>query len=527
MTITLEPCETLVCLGLPKADGVLMLTSVRTKAFVRQVRELINREATKKSCANVIWVLRDETSAHNQPLVGNDTISSAQAFQSYLDEVDYTGPALHILVFDDALLTSEIKQHACSLTYPFNPAIPTSSNDPFPDFADVEPIHRNLVELAERLREDPSIRVLFLGSTGCGKSFAAKQLAHVVNGDRKPFHVVNCATLSEGTVNATLFGTNGGVFTDSPEDTFGAFDLAGDGTLFLDEIGDLPLEAQSRLLTALEDGVFSPVGPQPRRKFPHKATRSDSDANEDAATVSPNTRPIRCSIFFGTNRDLQSMVRNGTFRADLFYRISTYALRIPSLSERFHGPKAQDFIYHLRNRLCKQVFFVSKRKNRHGDDSSDTSGLHLSDGAFALFQKCCNEWTWPGNFRDLTALFSRLAGLSRRENQNGIVSQRTMQVAFEAICTMREDETKAQTAVAELPEAQLSEVKGLPVSDAFCLLDKLTLAAITPYIHDASTCEAAASALYGKPKQGAKLARLLRNLHLRFDAAVPSHLSTI
>ena len=150
--------------------------------------------------------------------------------------------------------------------------------------------------------------VLLLGETGTGKEVAARAL-HRLSERHGSFVATNCAAFAEGVLESELFGHVKGAFTDARQSRDGLFKAADWGTLFLDEIGDMPLPLQSRLLRALETGTVRPVG--------------------GARELSLHVRVVAA-----TNRDLNALVRDGGFRADLYARLTQWTLTLPPLRER-------------------------------------------------------------------------------------------------------------------------------------------------------------------------------------------------
>jgi transcriptional regulator with PAS, ATPase and Fis domain len=171
----------------------------------------------------------------------------------------------------------------------------------------------------------------------------------------RPLLAVNCAAIPENLVESQLFGHKKGSFTGATQDRKGWFQQADTGTLFLDEIGELPLEAQAKLLRILDGHPFLPVG-----------------ATEETST------DVR--IIAATNRDLRELVRAKRFREDLYYRLGVFELYVPPLRDR-------DGDIEL---LLKH--FLEHFKNRHGRPS-----LSLSDSA----TKKLLDYKWPGNVRQL------------------------------------------------------------------------------------------------------------------------------
>lgn len=151
--------------------------------------------------------------------------------------------------------------------------------------------------------------VLISGESGTGKELVAASIfQHSARRD-KPFVTINCVAIPEGLLESELFGHEKGSFTGAVAQKKGKFELATGGTIFLDEIGDMPLATQAKLLRVLQERVFERVG---------------------------GTKPIEVDVRFiaATNKDLQEMVRAGTFREDLYYRINVFSIRLPALRER-------------------------------------------------------------------------------------------------------------------------------------------------------------------------------------------------
>ena len=167
---------------------------------------------------------------------------------------------------------------------------------------------RALLEILPALAESGS-NVLICGESGTGKELFARAIHHLSKRKNGPFLAFNCANYPESLIEAELFGHEKGAFTGAVRSRPGLFARANDGTLFLDEIGDLPLAPQAKLLRVLQEKTFEPLG----------ASRS----------VRTNAR-----IVAATNRNLEKMVAEGTFRQDLYYRINVLRLDVPPLRER-------------------------------------------------------------------------------------------------------------------------------------------------------------------------------------------------
>jgi len=197
--------------------------------------------------------------------------------------------------------------------------------------------------------------VLVLGETGTGKELIARSLHEASARRSKPLVRVNCAAIPSALMESEFFGHERGAFTGATTKREGRFALADGGTIFLDEIGELPLELQAKLLRVLQEGEFEPIG----------CTR---------------TRKVDARIVAATNRDLNTMVAQGKFREDLFYRLNVFPLRIPPLRER-----GEDVV------LLARAFVerLARRMGRRIEPLADDDLRSLRD------------YTWPGNVREL------------------------------------------------------------------------------------------------------------------------------
>ncbi|MFQ5609772.1 MAG: sigma 54-interacting transcriptional regulator, partial [Woeseiaceae bacterium] len=153
------------------------------------------------------------------------------------------------------------------------------------------------------------VTVLILGETGTGKELVAREIHQNSIRSGTPLVSVNCAALSSELIESELFGHEAGAFTGADKARKGRFELADGGTLFLDEIGDLPADVQAKILRALQTGEFERLGGM-------------------------RTLKVDVRLITATNRNLQDMVREETFRADLFYRINSFPIVVPALRER-------------------------------------------------------------------------------------------------------------------------------------------------------------------------------------------------
>ena len=200
-----------------------------------------------------------------------------------------------------------------------------------------------------------SIGVLLEGETGTGKEVTARGIHRMSARAEKPFLAVNCAALSEHLLESELFGHRRGAFTGATQNQPGLFRAANGGVIFLDEIGEMPLGMQPTLLRVLQDGEIMSVG---------------------------DTRPERVDVrvFAATNRDLRSAVAAGTFRADLYYRLAAFPIRLPPLRARRRDiPLIADH-------------FLAAASARHHKEISE-----FGPGVLEAFER----YPWPGNIREL------------------------------------------------------------------------------------------------------------------------------
>lgn len=214
-------------------------------------------------------------------------------------------------------------------------------------------------EIARVAKTDSS--VLVQGETGVGKELVARSIHAQSQRSGKPLIIVNCAALPENLVESELFGHEKGAFTGANASREGRFAQADGGTLFLDEIGELPLNAQAKLLRVLQEGEYESLG-------------------------SSKTRKTDVRVIAATHRDLQTMADDQSFRSDLFFRLNVYPLAVPPLRER------GDDIAILSRAIMEKL---SKRMGRRIPE--------LDDNAITLLKR----HNWPGNVRELQNTLER------------------------------------------------------------------------------------------------------------------------
>jgi len=196
---------------------------------------------------------------------------------------------------------------------------------------------------------------LVTGPTGTGKELVARALHRLSPAAANPFVVCNCSAIVESLMESELFGYVKGAFTGAAQDKMGVFEYANQGTVFLDEIGELPLTAQGKLLRVLQNHEIQRVG-------------------------SPAPRTVNVRVIAATNRNLRTMVNEGTFRADLYYRLAMVEVKLPGLVER-----REDLP--LLERYFLQKYAAEYKKPLSGMTRRAQSRLA--------------NYSWPGNIREL------------------------------------------------------------------------------------------------------------------------------
>jgi PAS domain S-box-containing protein len=203
--------------------------------------------------------------------------------------------------------------------------------------------------------------VLILGESGTGKELVARGIHDRSPRKEAPLVRVNCASIPRELFESEFFGHTRGAFTGAVKDRVGRFELANGGTLFLDEIGEVPLELQSKLLRVLQEGQFERVGEE-------------------------RTRTVDVRIIAATNRDLETEVKAGKFRQDLYYRLSVFPIELPPLRER---PEDIAMLAH---------HFLEQASRKMGKTLSRLTQAHIRE---------LEAYDWPGNVRELQNVIER------------------------------------------------------------------------------------------------------------------------
>ncbi len=211
-----------------------------------------------------------------------------------------------------------------------------------------------------------STTVLITGETGTGKEVIARAIHRHSHLKDRPLVTVNCTAFSPNLIESELFGYKKGAFTGAVSDHIGIMEEAHDGTVFLDEIGDMPTEMQAKLLRFLQTGEIRPVG-------------------------DTSTRKVTVRVIAATNRNLEQAIADGSFRADLFYRLNAFIINLPPLRER-----SEDIPLMAYHFLQKAQVKVNKRVSK------------ISPAALSAL----SHYHWPGNLRELENVIERAVVLT-------------------------------------------------------------------------------------------------------------------
>jgi len=209
--------------------------------------------------------------------------------------------------------------------------------------------------------KDSKATVLILGETGTGKELVARAIHYNSIRSEKPFLPVNCGALAESLLESELFGYVKGAFTGAARDKQGVFEVADGGTVFLDEIGDISARLQQVLLRVLENGEIQPVGATTRKK-------------------------VDVRIVAATNKNLEEMIKTGSYREDLYYRLNVITLRLPPLRERRED--IATLAGHFLRKYCT---------------NNEKAITGLSKEVLRLLE----QYAWPGNVRELENVIER------------------------------------------------------------------------------------------------------------------------
>jgi two-component system nitrogen regulation response regulator GlnG len=263
----------------------------------------------------------------------------------------------------------------------------------------MQDIYRVLARLTQT-----DLTVLITGESGTGKELVAKVLHNFGKRKNGPFVALNMAAIPRELIESELFGHEKGAFTGAQLRAAGRFELAEGGTLFLDEIGDMPLEAQTRLLRVLQEGEYTTVGGR--------------------TPIKTNVR-----IVAATHRDLRALIQQGAFREDLYYRLNVVPMRLPALRERLED--IGDLSRHFLRQLSRAGLGVKNIENAAVDR--------------------LKRHNWPGNVRELENTIRRIAALYPEETLTAAIIDTEM-------AALARTPTAAPAGASEQNEKTLSEM---------------------------------------------------------------------
>ena len=230
---------------------------------------------------------------------------------------------------------------------------------------------KNVLEMVAQVAP-VDISVMISGKSGVGKELIAKAVHFASNRSNKELIIVNCGAIPEGIIESELFGHKKGSFTGAGEDRKGYFEEANKGTIFLDEVGEMPVETQVKLLRVLESGEFMRVG-------------------------EAKTRYTDVRIIAATNKNLETLVSKGKFRNDLFFRLKTVSIRIPTLKERI-----------------EDLSLLVERFSLEFTRSNDLIYKGFMPEAIKIMKK----YNWPGNIRELKNFVEKILVIEKGERIN-------------------------------------------------------------------------------------------------------------
>lgn len=252
---------------------------------------------------------------------------------------------------------------------------------------------------------DTDVTVLIQGDSGTGKELISQVIHYNSDRKKKPFIAINCGAIPHELIESELFGHIKGSFTGAIADKTGKFELASEGTIFLDEIGELPMQSQVKLLRVLQNKKFTKVG--------------------GTVEITTNAR-----IIAATNRKLEEMIAEKTFREDLYYRLNVFPIFIPPLSQRIEDiiPLALHYLDQYADKYNKKIIYI---------DEVSTNML--------------KEYSWPGNIRELENMIHRAVILCKTDtiSLNNLNTEKLLNTNYieseenKIVLTLAEAEKKA------------------------------------------------------------------------------------
>jgi DNA-binding NtrC family response regulator len=274
--------------------------------------------------------------------------------------------------------------------------------------------------------------VIVEGETGTGKELVARMIHRYSRRADKPFVPVDCASIAPSLLESELFGAMRGAFTGADRDRVGVFEAANRGTVFLDEIGEIEMNFQLALLRFLEGHEIRPVG----------ASRS---------------KEVDVRVIAATNRDLQRLVDEKKFREDLWYRLNTVRIVLPPLRER-----RSDIPLLAR-------FYINKYNARYNRD------VRLMDSGVKALQ----DYTWPGNVRQLQHVIERLTILADRVDSDSVhdalTSMESREKPVETLADAEEDQIRRVLAATGGNKSKAAQILGIERKTLYRKLERMKL----------------------------------------------------
>jgi DNA-binding NtrC family response regulator len=272
--------------------------------------------------------------------------------------------------------------------------------------------------------------VVIEGETGTGKELVARMIHSYSDRSKQPLVSVDCASIAPSLLESELFGAVRGAFTGADRDRVGIFEAAHRGTVFLDEIGEIEKNFQASLLRFLQEKEIRPVG----------ASRS---------------KEVDVRVIAATNRDLQRMVDEGKFREDLWYRLNTVRIVMPPLRER------RDDVPLLAR------FYVNKYNSRYGRD------VKLKDSGVRALQ----DYTWPGNVRQLQHVIERLTILADRIDketvEDALTAMESRDRPVETLADAGEDQIRKVLAATGGNKSKAAQILGIERKTLYRKLERM------------------------------------------------------
>ena len=341
--IVLEIGEGIVGSVVREGNPLITQDARKEKEHAISIAEKLDFAATTMMCVPIMT--RDRVIGAIQLLNKADSQPFSEG-NLYLTEVVANAAGIAL---ENAHLHDFLQRENQSLRYELG-----TNHTQFQDIIGSSPKMREVLELSERVAQTSST-VLLHGESGTGKEIIAQSIHNASPRAKKPFIPVNCAALPDNLLESELFGHERGAFTGATNRKEGRFELANQGTLFLDEIGDMQIGLQAKLLRVLQDQQIYRVG---------------------------GTAPIDCDvrIISATNQDIESNVKQGSFREDLYYRLNVITIELPTLHER-----VEDIPRLASHFLNKYSWEMKRMKTGFSPDVVQILMTH----------------TWPGNVREL------------------------------------------------------------------------------------------------------------------------------